>query len=135
MAIGAVGAAGIIGGVAKGIGAVGDARAGKEMGKAAGEQEKRDREAVDESVRRQQLADKQTQARGRATAAASGAVGGTTANYLDVQNREQTRQLDWMRKAGYQDAAERKRAGQQEGSGTRRRGIAGGIGALGGLFG
>lgn len=135
MAIGA-GIAGAIGVVSKGIGAAGDIKAGKKQDAAAKEQEIRDRAAVDESVRRQGLADKQIQAEGRARAAASGTGGGgSIENFLDVQKGEQGRQLDWMRTAGYQEAAERRRGGELDAAGSRNRGIAGGVGAIGGAFG
>ncbi len=81
-----------------------------------------------EAARREEVQNEQLQARGRAAAAASGvAPGGTPSSFLEEQEAEGSRQVDWLRRAGESRAKASARKGTQ--------GLLTGVGGAFGSFG
>lgn len=107
--------------------------------KAGGANAEADRAEAAESARREEAQNAEDQARGRAAAAASGVTtAGTPGRFLEEQEAEARRQIDWLGKAG----ESRAKASEREGTQGLYKGVGGAIGSFGsvatklpGLFG
>ena len=87
-----------------------------------------DRAEAAESARREEVQNEETQARGRAAAAASGVTtGGTPSLFLEAQEAEGKRQIDWLKRAG----ESRAKSSEREGTQGLYKGIGGAFGSIG----
>ena len=87
---------------------------------------------TDEEARRMVAQNERTEARARATAAASGTtMAGTPSSFLDAMQKENQAELDYFRRTGQQKQG----AARAEGDAAFQSGLAGAVGGIGSAFG